>query len=131
MARRAFESSTRTHRFGAKHRIDVRDMAEDFDETPPSSPRWIEPEDKSDSQLVTGSTSSAIFNRVAQKSTSTLFSKKFRLPFHFESECMNHHFIPPLEDFGWVSQPIDDPPLGLQNFESDDNSSFRENPYFY
>jgi hypothetical protein len=131
MLQNHFESSRRINRFGAKRRIDVREIAEDIDETPPSSPRWIEDEDKNDYQVITISGPSNAFSSVPQKPMNTLFTKRFQLPFHFETECMNQHFIPPLEDFGWVSQPTDDLPLGLQSFVFDDDSSTHENPYFY
>jgi hypothetical protein len=44
--------------------------------------------------------------------TDAIFSGKFKLPFHFESECMNPPVIEALETFDWMSEPAND--LGFE-----------------
>jgi hypothetical protein len=40
--------------------------------------------------------------------TESVFNGRFILPFHFELDCMNPPIVEALENFQWMSDPMDD-----------------------
>jgi hypothetical protein len=108
----------------------MKQMTEDFKEALSSSPRIVNDENNDDNEMMTVSTLSNTFHNIIQQSSNTLLNSKFRLPFYFESDCMNLPVIESLEDFGWISEFHDDPPSGILNFGFHDDLRSSVNPFF-
>jgi hypothetical protein len=48
----------------------------------------------------------------------SIFNQRFRLPFHFESDCMDPVVVEPLDSFGWAYDPQDHGGWGFDAFDA-------------
>jgi hypothetical protein len=84
-----------------KRRVACLINEEDSDTSPPTSP-FYDP-DESDAQVTWRRT----IPQSQPKKQTSVFDGQFKLPFHFEWDCLNPLVIPPFEGFGCGSDEAD------------------------
>jgi hypothetical protein len=88
-------------RIATKRRVACLANEEHCDKSPQTSPFCDS--DESDAQVTWGMTTP----QSQPKKKINIFDRQFKLPFHFECDCLNPLVIPPLEGFGWESDGAD------------------------
>jgi hypothetical protein len=94
--------SSRCPHSGAKRRVIHMTSEEDIYEFPTTSRFTIE------EHWIGSSPNPSLNHSLKSNKTDAIFSGRFKLPFHFESDCMNPPVIEALESFDWMSEPAND-----------------------